>query len=40
MVTVADLVRTQRAFLDVLGIERLAAVAGGSLGGMQALSGA
>ena len=37
VVTVADLVRTQRAFLDVLGIERLAAVAGGSLGGMQAL---
>ena len=28
---------TERAFLDVLGIERLAAVAGGSLGGMQAL---
>ncbi|TDC50714.1 homoserine O-acetyltransferase [Jiangella ureilytica] len=37
VVTVADMVRTQRAFLDVLGIERLAAVAGGSLGGMQAL---
>jgi homoserine O-acetyltransferase/O-succinyltransferase len=33
---VADMVRTERAFLDVLGIERLAAVAGGSLGGMQA----
>jgi homoserine O-acetyltransferase/O-succinyltransferase len=31
------MVRTERAFLDVLGIERLAAVAGGSLGGMQAL---
>jgi homoserine O-acetyltransferase len=31
-----DMVRTQRAFLDELGIERLAAVAGGSLGGMQA----
>jgi homoserine O-acetyltransferase len=31
------MVRAQRAFLDVLGIERLAAVAGGSLGGMQAL---
>jgi homoserine O-acetyltransferase/O-succinyltransferase len=30
------MVRTERAFLDVLGIERLAAVAGGSLGGMQA----
>jgi homoserine O-acetyltransferase/O-succinyltransferase len=36
VITVADMVRTQRAFLDVLGIERLAAVAGGSLGGMQA----
>ena len=36
MVTVADMVRTERAFLDALGIERLAAVAGGSLGGMQA----
>jgi homoserine O-acetyltransferase len=31
------MVRAERAFLDVLGIERLAAVAGGSLGGMQAL---
>ena len=30
------MVRTERAFLDTLGIERLAAVAGGSLGGMQA----
>jgi len=37
VVTVADMVRTERAFLDVLGIDRLAAVAGGSLGGMQAL---
>jgi homoserine O-acetyltransferase len=37
VVTVADMVRTQRAFLDALGIDRLAAVAGGSLGGMQAL---
>ncbi|MFK3984337.1 homoserine O-acetyltransferase [Micromonospora sp. NPDC050397] len=37
VVTVADMVRTQRALLDALGIERLAAVAGGSLGGMQAL---
>jgi homoserine O-acetyltransferase/O-succinyltransferase len=37
VLTVADLVRTERAFLDALGIERLAAVAGGSLGGMQAL---
>src|SRR5580658_4091303 len=36
VITVADMVRTERAFLDQLGIERLAAVAGGSLGGMQA----
>ncbi len=37
VITVADMVRTQRAFLHELGIRRLAAVAGGSLGGMQAL---
>jgi homoserine O-acetyltransferase len=37
VITVADMVRTERALLDVLGIRRLAAVAGGSLGGMQAL---
>src|ERR1700685_1583153 len=36
VITGADMVRTERAFLDVLGIEQLAAVAGGSLGGMQA----
>jgi homoserine O-acetyltransferase/O-succinyltransferase len=36
VITVADMVRTERSFLDELGIERLAAVAGGSLGGMQA----
>jgi homoserine O-acetyltransferase len=36
VITVADMIRTQRAFLAELGIERLAAVAGGSLGGMQA----
>ncbi|HUP40942.1 MAG TPA: homoserine O-acetyltransferase [Vicinamibacterales bacterium] len=35
VITVADMVRAQRAFLDEIGIERLAAVAGGSLGGMQ-----
>ena len=37
VITVADMVRTERAVLDELGITRLAAVAGGSLGGMQAL---
>lgn len=37
VITVADMVRAQRAFLKELGISRLAAVAGGSLGGMQAL---
>jgi homoserine O-acetyltransferase len=37
VITVADMVRTERAFLRELGLERLAAVAGGSLGGMQAL---
>jgi homoserine O-acetyltransferase len=37
VITVADMVRAQRAFLEVLGLARLAAVAGGSLGGMQAL---
>jgi len=37
VITVPDMVRAQRAFLDEVGIGRLAAVAGGSLGGMQAL---
>jgi homoserine O-acetyltransferase/O-succinyltransferase len=37
VITVADMVRAERAFLDELGIDRLAAVAGGSLGGMQGL---
>ena len=37
VITVADMVRTERAFLDEIGIARLAAIAGGSLGGMQAL---
>ena len=36
VITVADMARAQRAFLDDIGIARLAAVAGGSLGGMQA----
>jgi len=37
MVTVPDWVRAQARLADVLGIERFAAVIGGSLGGMQAL---
>jgi len=37
VITVADMVRAQRAWLAELGIRRLAAVAGGSLGGMLAL---
>jgi homoserine O-acetyltransferase/O-succinyltransferase len=37
VITVADMVRAERAFLNELGITRLAAVSGGSLGGMQAL---
>ena len=37
VVTVADMVRAEHALLQALGIDRLAAVAGGSLGGMQAL---
>jgi homoserine O-acetyltransferase len=37
VITVADMVRAQRAFLEQIGIHQLAAVAGGSLGGMQAL---
>jgi homoserine O-acetyltransferase/O-succinyltransferase len=37
VITVADMVRAQRAFLRRIGITRLAAVSGGSLGGMQAL---
>ncbi|MCK6579079.1 MAG: homoserine O-acetyltransferase [Anaerolineae bacterium] len=36
-VTVQDMVRAQRQLLDHLGIDALFAVAGGSLGGMQAL---
>ncbi|HVR88401.1 MAG TPA: homoserine O-acetyltransferase [Candidatus Limnocylindria bacterium] len=37
VLTVADMVRAQRLLLRELGIERLLAVSGGSLGGMQAL---
>jgi homoserine O-acetyltransferase len=38
VVTVEDWVNAQALLLDVLGIHKLAAVMGGSLGGMQALS--
>jgi homoserine O-acetyltransferase len=37
VVTVGDMVRAQAAFFDELGIERILAASGGSLGGMQAL---
>ncbi|MEQ1725643.1 MAG: homoserine O-acetyltransferase [Sphingopyxis sp.] len=37
VITIADMVRAQVALLDALGIERLHAVVGGSMGGMQAL---
>jgi homoserine O-acetyltransferase/O-succinyltransferase len=37
LVTVGDMVRAQRELLNHLGVERLLAVAGGSLGGNQAL---
>ena len=37
VITVADMVRAEHALLQALGIDRLGAVAGGSLGGMQAL---
>lgn len=37
VVTIHDMVEVQRILIDHLGIERLMAVAGGSMGGMQAL---
>ncbi|MFP3942547.1 MAG: homoserine O-acetyltransferase [Alphaproteobacteria bacterium] len=37
VITIADMVRAQARALDALGIERLLCVAGGSMGGMQAL---
>jgi homoserine O-acetyltransferase len=37
MLTIADMVQAQTHLIDYLGIERLYAVAGGSMGGMQAL---
>jgi len=38
VITIRDMVRAQIALLDVLGIERVHALVGGSMGGMQALS--
>ena len=38
LITINDIVRTQARLLDHLSIERLKAVIGGSIGGMQALS--
>jgi homoserine O-acetyltransferase len=38
VITIRDMVRAQVALLDALGIERLHAAVGGSMGGMQALS--
>jgi homoserine O-acetyltransferase len=37
VITIPDMVRAQVALLDALGIDRLHAVVGGSMGGMQAL---
>ncbi|MEJ5362153.1 MAG: homoserine O-acetyltransferase [Spirochaetota bacterium] len=37
IVTIQDMVNAQRHLIDYLGIEKLLAVAGGSMGGMQAL---
>lgn len=37
VITVRDMVNAQRQLIDYLGIERLFSVAGGSMGGMQAL---
>lgn len=37
VITIADMVRAQARLIDALGIERLYAVAGGSMGGFQAL---
>ena len=38
VITIGDMVRAQAILLDHLGIERLACVIGGSMGGMQALT--
>lgn len=38
VITIQDMVRAQKRLIDHLGIRKLAAVAGGSMGGMQALA--
>ncbi len=38
VITIADIVRLQKLLVEFLGIDRLLAVAGGSMGGMQALA--
>ena len=37
VITIGDMVRLQKMLIDSFGIPRLLAVAGGSMGGMQAL---
>lgn len=37
VITIGDMVKAQKALVDHLGVEKLLAVAGGSMGGMQAL---
>jgi homoserine O-acetyltransferase len=37
MITIGDMVRLQKFLVESLGIQKLLAVAGGSMGGMQAL---
>lgn len=37
LVTISDMVRTQRELIDHLGIRRIRAITGGSMGGMQAI---